>query len=218
MWWWTTVFAVPTTASSTAEEVFKERRPNSGQGGQPGVQGRLAMRCKVIGLFVQHRAKWLWFWTADGGTLRAGLLQNLWLGPEPHSVLDEGLSVCPSVALSPSVLVCPLRHSNEMGLCNRMFAARGMKSFRVDEPWCEGILGSSSAKSKVRQRSFLRDGIVGGRSSRDVSESLRRRVYLVRFSIPGKGKREGVKIRSCTTVIFIILNMSVWLQNRWATW
>lgn len=205
MWWWTALFAVPIIVqSSTAEEVFKQHRPSlwCEQGGQLGVQGRLAIRCRVMGLFAQRRAEWVW--PVDRGTLREGWLQNLWLGPEPHSALDKGLSVCPSVVLS--ALVCPLRPLRETGLCNRMLATRGMKSLRVDVLGCEGTPGSSWAKSESnKQRSLFRGSILGGRSSRGVRESLRRRLYLVRFSMPVEDETESVTIRYAAQCSFIVL-------------
>ena len=179
MWWWTALFA--------AEEVFKQHKPSLCCA-QVGQLGRLAIRCRVMGLLVQLRAEG----PVDRGTLREGWLQNLWSGPEPHSVVDKGLSVGPAV--------CPLRARRETGLCNRMLAMRGMKSLRVEGPWWVGAPGSSWAKSESKQRSLFR-----GRSSRDVRESLRRRLYLLRFSMPVDNERR-VGIRR-STVIFIHTGM-----------
>lgn len=191
MWWWTTLFAVPTAVqSSPAEDVFIWDRPSlwCEQGGQPGVQERLSIWCSVIGLFVQLRAERVW--PSDRGT--ECWKQNLWLGPEPHSALDKGVS---SVVLPRALFVCPLRPCREIGLCNRMLATRGMKSLSVDGPWCVGVPGSSWAKSESKQMSLFRGSILWGWSSRDVSESLRRRLYLVRFSMPVKDEKESVTIR-----------------------
>lgn len=210
MSWWTALFAVRIAVhSSTAEQVSKQHRPSlcCEQGGQLWVKGRPAIRCRVMGLFVQLRAEWVKFWPVDRDSLREGWLQNLWLGLKSHSVLDKGLSVCPSVVWSLAVTVCPLRPCREIGLCNRMFATRGMKSLRVDGPWCVGVPGSSRAKSESKQRSLFRDRILLGRSSRDISESLRRRLYLVRFSMPVE--EENVLIIHASTVILLVLIMSV---------
>lgn len=207
MWWWTTLPAVPTSASSAAEEVFKQHRLIAEQGGQPGVQGRLAILCRVMGRLVQHSA-------VDGGTLREGWLQNLWLRPEAHSALDKGLLLRPPVTLSPSA--CPLKPSREIGLWSRMFATLGMKSLRVDDSLGEGIPRSSWAKSVAMQKSLLRGSSPEGRSSREVSESLRRRVYLVRFSMPVEDEMRESVSRHAVQLMFNLLCL-YWLQKRGPT-
>lgn len=199
MWWWTALLPVPTTVRSPfAEEIFTQHRPPlwCEQGGYPGVQGRLAIRCRVIGLFVQSKAGWIRFWPVDRGALREAWVQNLSVLPEPHSVLDKGLSVGALMLLPLAVSVCPFRPCREIGLCSRMLAMRGMKSLRVDGPWCVVIPSPSWLKSESKQRSCFRGNIPWEFSSRDVGESLRSRLYLVRFSIPVEDEKESVRIKS----------------------
>lgn len=173
MSWWTTLFAI---CSSAAWAAFKQHTSSlcCMQGAQRWVWVRPAIRCRVMGLFVQLRAQWV----ERGSPGEKGRLHSLSLGPKSHPVQDKGLSLCPSETARPP------RPCRETGLCNRIFATRGMKFLTADVPWCMGVPGPSTAKSASMQRSSFKDRILLGQSSRDATESLRKRLYLVRFSMP----------------------------------
>lgn len=160
-----------------------------------------------MGLFVQLRAE-----LVGRGSLREGWLRNVLLGLGSHSVRDRGLSVGPSVV--PSLLVTrtpPLRPCREIGLWSLRFATRGMKSLRVEGSWCEGVPGSSRAKSEPKQRSRFRDRFLLGRSSRDCTESLCRRLYLVRLSMPVEDERCSIHVSNRGTSL--VLRTTVQLEQ-----
>lgn len=125
--------------------------------GQPNLDWRLLIRCRLMGLFVPLKVEG----PPDRGSVEP---VSLW---SPRAVWS--LAVCP--------LRLPWGAALPMG---------GVKPLSLEPSWWSAVPGSSRAKSESMQRSLLRAKILWGRSSRDASESLRRRLYLARRSMPAE--------------------------------
>ena len=194
MWWWTD--PLPVCAVCAPAAVSRKQRPSlRWQQARPNLGGRLLTRRRVTGLFVPLGAEG----AAGRGSAEHGGLQSLWLA----RVRSQSVSWWSPRAVWSPVVSSPRPRGG------------AVKPPSLGPSWWSGVPGSNRAKSESMQRSFLRVKILWGRSSKEASESLRSRLYLVRRSMPTE-RRKVVPTR--TSKSFTIAGLCLWSHEWSDTW